>query len=188
MTHIAPVGRKAPYRKHSWWRIALLTWPFLVRNWDDLLVLCCIISMSGWSSRGGFYTEERQPCVCNSQHAGAGAPAAGNSSLTRIHLQYFVYKHRHGFTALNLRCRRHFPFFFLCLDWSSGAVLLRLLTKCSPVVTFPVIGCFNNCHKICSHWWNAAAVIWFWKKQLYKISKCFRITFMQHLELICEIG
>lgn len=184
MTRIASVWKRASYRRASWQRITLLTCPFLGRKWDDLLVLCCVVSMSGWSSRGGFYTEERQPCVCSSQHAGASAPAAGNSSLTRIHLQYLVFKHRHGLIALNSWCRRHFPFLFVpgSVIWCSIVMSVNKIFPCCRS-TFPIIGCFNSCYKICSHWWNVAAVIWPWMKQLYKISKCFRITFMQHLEL-----
>lgn len=139
--------------------------------------------MSGWPSRGGFYIEEREPCVTSSQHAGESAPAAGNSSLTRIHL-HLLCKHRHGFIALNFPWRRHFPFLFV-----PGPV-----TRCSTVMsvnnilpccqsTFLVIGCFNNCYKILSHWGKVGAVIWSWKRQLYKTSKCFRIKFMQHLGL-----
>lgn len=119
--------------------------------------------------------------VCSSQHAGARAPAAGNS-LTRIHLQYPLCKHSHGFISLNLPCRRHFPFLFV----AGLAIWCRIVMSVNKMFlschcTFPVTGCFNNCYKTCSHWRNA--VRWSWKKQLYKISKCFRITFMQHLEL-----
>lgn len=83
---------------------------------DDPVVLC-IAYMSGWSSRGGFYTEERQFYACSSWHTGASAPPAGNSNLTRIHLQHLVCKHSDGFIRLNLWCQRHLA--FLVCAWTS---------------------------------------------------------------------
>lgn len=127
---------------------------------DDDPVVLCVAYMSGWSSRGGFYTEEREFCVCSSQHPRARAPAAGNSSLTRIHLHHLVCKHSDGFIRLNLWCRRYLA--FLICAWTSHLNCIVMSdNKMFPCChsTFPVIGCFKNCYTICSCW-NVAAVIW----------------------------
>lgn len=108
----------------------------------------------------GAFTQRREFCVCSSQHPRASAPAAGNSSLTRIHLQHSVCKHSDGFIRLNLWCKRHLA--FLVCAWTSHLNCIVMSdNKMFPCChsTFPITGCFKNCYKICSCW-NVAAVIW----------------------------
>lgn len=67
---LASVRARAPCRRDSWWRTALLTCPSLGRSWDEQQARCCSVPRSGCSSRGGEHTESRQPGAGSSRRWG----------------------------------------------------------------------------------------------------------------------